>query len=163
MAHTSVIHPGLSPIVYNAGNLNIAPPKSLLQGTGDYVQSIPVKALSRTHTKITPQFKEVVPQLRIIEQTYQVDVPKPVYHKQKVTPVETRLVPKPYAVHETVQVPVPHPVPYHAGHQVSHVPVTAHLQPVAAAAQVVPIAQQYAALQVPIHQQAFTQVIHKAD
>jgi len=109
-------------------------PRNLGPRPADTIVNEPVLGLGRTHTIVTPQRTEVIPQLNVNK--YQVDVPVPV-----PTPVErTVIVDKPVQVPYTVDVPVPVRVekPYPV-HQVKHVVETpviekrtyTHVQPVA--------------------------------
>merc|ERR1719427_1216631 len=79
------------------------------------VQTYSVKALGRPVVSYTPQVTKVVPELNIVEKTYNVAVPKPVYQTKHITPQVTRHIPEPYDVPAPYAVPqpvaVPHPVP----------------------------------------------------
>lgn len=110
------------------------PARNLGPAPLDKVINEPAVGLGRTHTVITPQRTQVVPNLSVNK--YQVDVPVPV-----PTPVErTVVVDRPVAVPYQVDVPVPVKVakPYPV-HQVKHVVETpviekrtyTHVQPVA--------------------------------
>merc|ERR1712142_1176966 len=97
-------------VVYSGANLN--EPAPIPQGVvgPQNVQTFKVKALGRPVVSYTPQITEVRPELNIVERTYDVAVPKPVYQTKHITPIVTKHVPEPYAVPTIQHVGVAHQV-----------------------------------------------------
>merc|ERR1719427_2531578 len=91
-------------------NLNIPAPIPNGAVGPQNVQTYSVKALGRPVVSYTPQVTKVVPELNIVEKSYDVAVPKPVYQTRHIT--EPYDVPAPYAVPQPVAVPHPVPAPY---------------------------------------------------
>merc|ERR1712002_435792 len=129
-------------------NLNIPAPIPAGQATGEHVQRIPIQAFSRSHTIYTPQITKSVPNVRIVEQSYEVEVPKPVYQTKQITPVHTNYVAQPYAVPEAFPVPVTQNIPVHVGHEVNAIPVSRQYTGLAIGQHFagVPVAHQYTGL-----------------
>merc|ERR1712180_132007 len=100
-------------------NLNIPAPIPNGAVGPQNVQTYNVKALGRPVVEYTPQITKVVPELNIVEKTYNVAVPKPVYQTKEVTPLVTKHiphpVPAPYAVPTIQHVGVTHQVGVHHG------------------------------------------------
>jgi len=116
-------------------NLNIPAPIPNGAVGPQNVQTFSVKALGRPVVNYTPQVTKVVPELNIVEKSYDVAVPKPVYQTQEITPLVTKHVPEPYDVPAPYAVPqpvaVPHPVPApYAVPTIQHVGVAHGIAPV---------------------------------
>merc|ERR1712142_1391582 len=92
-----------APVVYSGANLNIPAPIPQGEVGPQNVQTFKVKALGRPVVSYTSQITEVRPELNIVERTYDVAVPKPVYQTKEITPIVTKHTPEPYDV----------PAPYH--------------------------------------------------
>merc|ERR1711962_300607 len=113
-------------------NLNIPAPIPNGAVGPQNVQTFKVTALGRPVVEYTPQITKVVPELNIVERTYDVAVPKPVYQTKEVTPLVTKHIPEPYdvpapyAVPNPVAVPRPVPAPY-AVPTIQHVGVAHHV------------------------------------
>ena len=149
-------------------NLNIPPPIPAGQATGDHVQRIPIQAFSRSHTIYTPQITKSLPQVRIVEQSYEVEVPKPVYQTKQITPVHTNYVAQPYAVPEPFAVPVTQNIPVHVGHEVNAIPVARQYTGLAFGQQFtgIPVAHQYTGLHAanfPVAGHQFTTLVNASD
>merc|ERR1739838_787034 len=123
-------------VVYSGANVNV--PAPIPQGVvgPQNVQTFKVKALGRPVISYTPQITEVRPELNIVERTYDVAVPKPVYQTKHITPIVTKHVPEPYDVPAPYAVPHPVAVP-HPGPAPYAVPTSQH---VGVAHQVAPVA-----------------------
>merc|ERR1711970_799757 len=116
-------------------NLNIPAPIPDGEVGPQNVQTFSVKALGRPIVNYTPQITKVVPELNIIEKSYDVAVPKPVYQTKEITPIVTKHIPEPYDVpapyHVAQPVAVPHPVPApYAVPTIQHVGVAHGVAPV---------------------------------
>merc|ERR1712142_577969 len=125
-----------APVVYSGANLNIHAPIPQGEVGPQNVQTFKVKALGRPVVSYTPQITEVRPELNIVERTYDVAVPKPVYQTKEITPIVTKHIPEPYDVpatyHVAQPVAVPHPVPApYAVPTIQHVGVAHQVAPVA--------------------------------
>jgi len=154
-AAPAVVAAAPAPVVYSGANLNIPAPIPQGEVGPQNVQTFKVKALGRPVVSYTPQITEVRPELNIVERTYDVAVPKPVYQTKEITPIVTKHIPEPYDVpapyHVAQPVAVPHPVPApYAVPTIQHVGVAHGVAPVAsvgyAAHGVAPVAPvQYAA------------------
>jgi len=110
------------------------PARNLGPAPYDKVINEPAVGLGRTHTVITPQRTQVVPNLSVNK--YQVDVPVPVPTPVERTVVVDRHVPAPYQVDVPVPVKVAKPYPVHQVKHVVETPVIekrtyTHVQPVA--------------------------------
>merc|ERR1712115_195513 len=108
-------------------------PRNLGPAPADTVTQTKIAAPVRTHTRITPQVTNIVPEVQVHQ--YNVDIPVPAPYK--VHPVQ-EIVETPYVHHQTVEthstqaVVTAHATPVHA---VSQVPVAAvNAAPVAAVA-----------------------------
>merc|ERR1712142_544053 len=110
-AAPAVVAAAPAPVVYSGANLNIPAPIPQGEVGPQNVQTFKVKALGRPVASYTPQITEVRPELNIVERTYDVAVPKPVYQTKHITPIVTKHVPEPYDV----------PAPYAVAHQVAPV------------------------------------------
>merc|ERR1711970_1714509 len=126
-------------------NLNIPAPIPDGEVGPQNVQTFSVKALGRPVVNYTPQITKVVPELNIVEKSYDVAVPKPVYQTQEITPIHTKHIPEPYDVPAPYAVPqpvaVPHPVPApYAVPTIQHVGVAHGVAPVGVTHGVAPIA-----------------------
>ncbi|XP_063597381.1 E3 ubiquitin-protein ligase RNF12-B-like [Penaeus indicus] len=132
LATPYAVAPAVAPaaVAYSNVNLNVPAPVPAGEAPAPelLVQRTPVKALGRPVISYTPQVTEVRPELKIIEKTYDVAVPKPVYETKEVTPIQHKYVPEPYAVpqpyavHQPIAVPQPYavPVPVHEQVHVQH-------------------------------------------
>merc|ERR1712042_261981 len=145
-AAPAVVAAAPAPVVYSGANLNIPAPIPQGEVGPQNVQTFKVKALGRPVVSYTPQITEVRPELNIVERTYDVAVPKPVYQTKEITPIVTKHIPEPYDVpapyHVAQPVAVPHPVPApYAVPTIQHVGVAHGVAPVGYAAHgVAPIA-----------------------
>merc|ERR1712168_827457 len=114
-AAPAVVAAAPASVVYSGANLNIPAPIPQGEVGPQNVQTFKVKALGRPVVSYTPQITEVRPELNIVERTYDVAVPKPVYQTKEITPIVTKHIPEPYDVpapyHVAQPVAVPHPVP----------------------------------------------------
>merc|ERR1719292_87750 len=109
-------------------------PRNLGPRPADTIVNEPVLGLGRTHTIVTPQRTEVIPQLNVNK--YQVDVPVPVAVPVERTVVVEKPVSRPYQVDVPVPVRVEKPYPVHHVKHVVETPVIekrtyTHVQPVA--------------------------------
>merc|ERR1712180_323962 len=140
IAPAAIAPAAIAPTVYTGAvaavnpkvNLNIPAPIPNGAVGPQNVQTFKVKALGRPVVEYTPQITKVVPELNIIERTYDVAVPKPVYQTKEVTPLVTKHIPDPYDVPAPYAVPnpvaVPHPVPApYAVPTIQHVGVAHHV------------------------------------
>merc|ERR1719323_2666052 len=110
------------------------PARNLGPAPADKVINEPAVGLGRTHTVITPQRTQVVPNLSVNK--YQVDVPVPVPTPVERTVVVPKHIAKPYQVDVPVPVKVAKPYPVHQVKHVVETPVIekrtyTHVQPVA--------------------------------
>merc|ERR1719283_806929 len=109
-------------------------PRNLGPRPADTIVNEPVLGLGRTHTIVTPQRTEVIPQLDVNK--YQVDVPVPVPTPVERTVIVEKPVQKPYTVDVPVPVRVEKPYPVHQVKHIVETPVIekrtyTHVQPVA--------------------------------
>merc|ERR1712142_762771 len=135
-AAPAVVAAAPAPVVFSGANLNIPAPIPQGEVGPQNVQTFKVKALGRPVVSYTPQITEVRPELNIVERTYDVAVPKPVYQTKEITPIVTKHIPEPYDVpapyHVAQPVAVPHPVPApYAVPTIQHVGVAHQVAPVA--------------------------------
>merc|ERR1711962_1973444 len=131
IAPAAIAPAAIAPTVYTGAvtavnrKVNLSIPAPIPNGAvgPQNVQTFKVKALGRPVVEYTPQITKVVPELNIVERTYNVAVPKPVYQTKEVTPLVTKHIPDPYDVANPVAVPHPVPAPY-AVPTIQHVGVT---------------------------------------
>merc|ERR1719341_3213745 len=146
VGHVGLVGHAIAPTVYTGAvaavnpriNLNIPAPIPNGAVGPQNVQTFKVKALGRPVVEYTPQITKVVPELNIVEKSYDVAVPKPVYQTKHITPQVTKHVPEPYDVPAPYAVPqpvaVPHPVPApYAVPTIQHVGVAHGVAPIGVA------------------------------
>merc|ERR1712142_439360 len=119
-AAPAVVAAAPAPVVYSGANLNIPAPIPQGEVGPQNVQTFKVKALGRPVVSYTPQITEVRPELNIVERTYDVAVPKPVYQTKEITPIVTKHIPEPYDVPTIQHVGVAHGVAPVASVGVAH-------------------------------------------
>merc|ERR1711962_1398309 len=127
IAPAAIAPAAIAPTVYTDAvaavnpNVNLNIPAPIPDGAvgPQNVQTFKVKALGRPVVEYTPQVTKVVPELNIVERTYDVAVPKPVYQTKHITPQVTKHVPDPvpapYAVPTIQHVGVAHQLGVHHG------------------------------------------------
>ncbi|TRY78599.1 hypothetical protein TCAL_06451 [Tigriopus californicus] len=121
-SQTVPIAPPQLPVAAAPNAYNIpAPLTNQGPAPADTVTQTLIDAPVRTHTKITPQYTQVVPELRVnkVPVEYRVNVPVPV-HRDVV--VEKKVA-RPYAVEVPQAVPVAAPYKVHDVHTVVQTPV----------------------------------------